>query len=183
MADKVAVQNHAHDLMQRKEFEKALATYRELAVMDPGSPGVNLDISMALSKLKQPVAARIAVASQLTTSECLSRLPTEALNSYCASEMFDSPLSCLKELTSIQQGATIQATLVQMDLGREGSAKRPVESASVQPEAFVRSQASTSRAATPNQPKVANAKGKIGGPRNSLASGEGTDAALGAYSK
>ncbi len=176
-----ALDQKAQKLMGDHQYEKALGSYRELAKMDPAFPGINLDLSMALSKLNQTKPAKQAIDAQLAISMCLAQLFPNELEPYCKAEGFASTATCVKEIGSVQQGAYIQAALVQMDVdhgAKPGAAPKPAALVQVSDLKIPKSTLGVAK----NPAKV-----KVKTPSrlspNSLASGEGTDAALGAYSK
>lgn len=171
----------AQKLMGDGKFDKALTSYRELAKLDPAFPGINLDLSMALSKLNQPQPAKQAIDAQLSISMCLAQLFPNELEPYCKAEGFASTATCVKEIGSVQQSAYIQAALVQLDVDhgtKPGAQPKPAAAVQV-------SELKMPKHTKP--PAVAPAKTKLKtaatSGSNSLASGDGTDAALGAYSK
>ena len=179
-----SVEAAARELADAQRYKDALARYREVALADPGFPGVNLDLSVTLLKLKQTEAAHKAIDTQLAVSQCLAHLPAETLDAYCKSEQFSSTFACMHELDSVQQGAYIQAALVQMNLGHPGTAAPATNTAALVPPPARISPSAAPAAATP----IAHAANKPPAVRkssgdNPLASGSGTDAALGAYSK
>ena len=175
-----ALDRKAQALMGGHQFEKALTSYRELAKKDPAFPGINLDLSMAFSKMNQPQPAKQAIDAQLAISMCLAQLFPNELEPYCKAEGFASTAACVKEIGSVQQGAYIQAALVQMDVdhgGKPGSKPKPAAAVQV-------AQVKSPRPILVAEKAPVKAKVKaVKSPLTSLASGEGTDAALGAYSK
>lgn len=188
-----AMQAHAKQLADDRHYEQALAQYREIAAVDPGFPALNLEISRMLLKLGQPRLAKEAINTQIEVSECLPHLPLDSMDEYCQAHNFPTTLACVKELNSDQQSAYLQAALVQMELGRGLSHEPAAEAATTAsgptpaprhaPAAAALRQAThpllASRTpATEPQPKPI----KHPNP-NQLASGNGTDAALGAYAK
>lgn len=175
------VERRAQRMMEAHKYEEALASFRELAGMDPAFPGVNLDISMALGKLNQPAAAKQAIDSQLALSMCLAQLFPNELEPYCKAEGFASTTECIKELGSIQQGAYIQAALVQMDVEHKGKPQAGVESARVHTPDLPLVKKPVVIAAKEDGP--VKPKRSVPAPSNALANGNGTDAALGAYAK
>ncbi len=108
----------AHNLLDQKLYEAALPELREVARLDPGFPGVNLDESDALLQMKRPEDAREAVDTQLGISECLAKLPSPALDAYCSAEFSPSTVGgCRAQLAHVRQAAELQAALVHLELG------------------------------------------------------------------
>ena len=189
--DTGAMQAHARQLAEASHFDQALVQYRELAVADPGFPGVNLEISRMLLKLNQPRLAKQAINTQIAVSECLPNLQLDSMDEYCKSENFPATLVCMKELNSGQESAYVQAALVQTELGRALSPRLEANASTSALHPVVRPVHATPAPtkpvhtllafqATPGEPKIKPA----GHPNpNQLAAGTGTDAALGAYSK
>ena len=171
----------AQKLMGEGRFEKALASYQGLASRDPAFPGINLDLSMAFSKLNQPLPAKQAIDAQLAISMCLAQLFPNELEPYCKAEGFASTASCVKEIGSVQQSAYIQAALVQMDVDPVAKPGASQKSAAAIQVAESKMQKHT--AVPGNELVKSKSKPPFRITPNSLASGEGTDAALGAYSK
>ena len=194
----IDLQTRGRQLMDQGRYDDALSSYRKIAAVDPGFPGVNLDLSLSLLKLKQTEASKQAINAQIATSECLSHLPADAFEAYCKAEMLNSPESCRQGLGVIQQSAYFQAALVQMELGHPGlpdAVTAGSTSLPISPGGPTALPSATAGGRTVRRPDMALArpdglerpvmKGRTGkslGP-NALASGEGTDADLGAYSK
>lgn len=108
----------AHNLLNQKLYQSALPELREIARLDPGFPGVKLDESEALLHLKRPEDALEAIDAQISSSECLARLPRPALEAYCRMQFPGSTMStCMPELNHIRQAAELQAALVHLELG------------------------------------------------------------------
>lgn len=166
----------AHNLIDQKLFEAALPDLRDIAVLDPGFPGVNLDISASLLQLKRTGEAKSAIDSQIAISDCVSRLPPEELLAYCKSELSAMTLgNCQDELGRIQQAAQLQASLVQMELGNKSpviNTARVISPARVTP-AIVRSSPPQRRVTTARRASAKNS------PDQSLVDGDGTDSSLG----
>ncbi len=173
----------ARDLAHQERYNDALTKYQTLALLDPSYPGLNLEVSMTLSRMKRTEAAKQAIDAQVQVAQCTEALPPAELSAYCKAEGYSSTASCTEELSSIDQAAHYQAALVQMALARGAKgAAIPVSE-----EAQVRALAGTKhdgallaklRPANTDKPKQTKASAS-----NPLASGSGTDAALGAYSK
>lgn len=112
----------ARNLLDQKLYEAALPEIREVARLDPGYPGINLDESDALMQLKRPEDARDAVDTQITISECLAKLPSAALDAYCSTEFSSSTVGgCRPQLAHIRQAAELQAALVHLELGHRAA--------------------------------------------------------------
>ena len=58
----------ARTLLSERRFTDALPQLREVAVADPGYPGINLDIANALLQTNQPTAAREAANRQIAAT-------------------------------------------------------------------------------------------------------------------
>lgn len=112
----------AHGLLDQKMYEAALPELRAVAQMDPSYPGINLDQSDALLQLKRPEDARDAVDTQIGISNCLSKLPSNALDAYCSAEFSPSTVGgCRAQLSHIRQAAELQAALVHLELGHQAA--------------------------------------------------------------
>lgn len=108
----------AHRLLSQKLYDAALPELKSVAQMDPGYPGINLDQSEALLHLHRPDDARDAIDSQINVSECLAKLPSAALDSYCNAEFSPAAAgACRPELARIRQAAQLQAAMVHLELG------------------------------------------------------------------
>lgn len=108
----------ARNLMDQKLYEAALPELRGIARMDPGFPGIQLQVSEALMNLKRPEDAREAIDNQITVSECLARLPGASLDSYCSQQFSaSSGAGCREQLGHIREAAQLQAALVHLELG------------------------------------------------------------------
>lgn len=176
----------ARTLVDQKLFDAALPELRDIAAVDPGFPGINLDISDALVQLKQPAQAKQAIDVQTGISDCLAKLPTEALDVYCKTEFaLSANESCEPQLDRLRQAAQLQATLVKQELG--GSAKEPPVDVAEKAEPRVIPVAAPRIARPPaTQKRVSGpiaAPVRVNAPDKTLMDGEGTDSALGAYSK
>ena len=157
---------------EQQHAEEALAEFRNIATLDPAVPSLYLNISMALMQLKRPEEARSAIDAQLATSDCLTKLQPSDFAAYCHSEMSSqSTESCRRQTLDVRRTAHMQAALVEMELGRAPETMAPsgVASAAPQQESPL--------------PPLMPAKHPAHQADQSLASGTGTDAALGAYSK
>ncbi len=176
------LQTRARELADQKQFADALPAFRNIAAVDPGFPGVNLDLSVSLLQVKRMQEAKAAVDAQLAVSDCLSKLPPDALQAYCKTEMpHTTPDSCREQLASIQKTAHFQAALVQMELGHTGD--EPISAAEAVPLPRPRpkvSQTPHSLAASPAPHKAAapRADREDSGDR-ALRAGSGTDDDLG----
>jgi hypothetical protein len=106
----------ARNLMDQKLYEAALPELRDIAKADPGFPGIQLQVSEALMNLKRPEDAREAIDTQIATSECLAKLPSASLDTYC-SQQFASSGGCREQLGHIREAAQLQAALVHLELG------------------------------------------------------------------
>lgn len=191
----------ARELGRQKRFGEALAKYRDLAVLDPAYPGVNLRLSVTLLALNQGRAAEEAIQSQIAASECVARLSPEALARYCQAESFRSTATCTQELGSIKQEAYYQAALVEGHAGQkpasvevaadpaDGATKQVlVSTAEASPIVGAKSRPSTRLnsaflSVDPAEHIAVKPKPAKAAVANALATGSGTDAALGAYSK
>ena len=185
-------QVHARALLDRGETSEALSRLRSLAAMDGGLPGINLDLSTALLKTHQTEAAKSAVNTQLSASECLARMTPDAVDAYCKVQMTrSSATSCRQELASIERSAHFQSAMVQMEIANSLGGAPSLDTANVsaapQPERRAVHSLLAAGDDSVAQPKAAAAKPKtphtVSGGKNPLAAGAGTDAALGAYSK
>lgn len=192
-ADIKAMQARARELADASHYDQALAQYRSIAEQDPGLPGLNLEISRMLLKLGQPRLAKEAINTQIEVSECLPHLPLDSMDEYCKSHNFPSTLACVKQLNSDQQSAYLQAASIQMELGR-GLSHEPSVDASAAAPTLKAAPHQAHAAVTTNKPAntlvASRATPAETQPKpvrhpnpNQLASGTGTDAALGAYSK
>lgn len=181
----------ARTLLDQKLPTAALPNLSYVAAADPGYPGINLDISDASLQLRYATEARDAVQSQMSISECLARLPPEALDAYCKAELPKATSEgCRAQLTYIGRAAELQSTLVHVELDRPASAA-PVPTTTARAEPTVaRPAASVKRTEEPSTRKTASEPRAEGRPAprktpgdKGLQDGEGTDSALGAYSK
>lgn len=174
----------ARTLLDQKLFDAALPNLGYVAAADPGYPGINLDISDTSLHLKYSEQAKAAIKAQLAISDCLAKLPPESLDGYCKSEMPKStPDGCRAQLSYIGRAAQLQATVVHMELdGRDGSL--PVATAQNEPVIHPRPATLNHMSSEPKRATGATHTGarKSSGDRT-LIDGEGTDLALGAYSK
>lgn len=175
----------AHTLMQQKLFDAALPELRDIAALDPGFPGIHLDISNSLVQMNRPDEAKLAIDSQIEISECLSKLPADGLEAYCKSELSSPNLdSCQPELTRISRAAQSMSALVHVELER-GQPAGNINTASLESHSQLpRTLARPTTAA----PRKAAGTAHAAAPRKSsgdktLMDGDGTDSALGAYSK
>ncbi len=192
IADVRQAQLHAREFLDQQNPSEALARFRSIAAVDPGLPGINLDLSTTLLKLHQTESAKTAINTQIGISECLAQLPLATLEAYCKVQMSDStPESCRQDLAAIQRSAHFQSALVQMalagSLGNMPASLNAPETTAAAPSPHKSGEhllASSRPVDHPSSPKSA-AKPAASHPsgRNPLAGGEGTDAALGAYSK
>ena len=108
----------AHNLLEQRLYEAALPELREIARLDPGYPGIKLDESDALLNLKRPEDSREAIDAQIGVSECLAKLPSAMLDTYCSAQFsIASVAGCRAQLTHIRQAAELQAALVHLELG------------------------------------------------------------------
>ncbi len=173
----------ARDLAHQERFSEALTKYQALSLLDPSYPGLNLEISMTLSRMKQTEAAKQAIEAQVAVGQCTGALQAAELSAYCKAEGYSSTASCTEELSSIDQAAHYQAALVQMALAHGASLATvpPSEDAHLRPMAGTKSNSALMARLKPdNTGKPKPTKAPAGNP---LASGSGTDAALGAYAK
>jgi hypothetical protein len=179
------VRSRARELADQKRFAEALPEFRNIATVDPGFPGVNLDISVSLLQLKHTQEAKQAIDSQIAISDCLAKAPPEAVDAYCKAEMFKtSHDGCVHQLQGIRQSAHYQAALIQMEMG-QAIAGDSTNVAEALPPAkttshakVVHAPADVTEVRKPAQPKMPKNEGD-----NPLQKGTGTDLALGAYSK
>jgi hypothetical protein len=110
---------YAHSLVEKNHFETALPALRNIAVSDPGYPGINLDISETLLKAKHLPEANDAINLQLEISECLSKLPDSDVQAYCKAQWTSAPEGgCSAELAKIDDAAARQAKLVKAELAK-----------------------------------------------------------------
>ena len=153
---------YAHSLVEKNHFETALPALRNIAVSDPGYPGINLDISETLLKSRHLPEANDAINLQLEISECLSKLPDSDVQAYCKAQWTTAPEGgCSVELAKIDDAAARQAKLVKAELAKSSApsviarspASQPVKPA-VPPPAKVASPPPTvaSEAAPPAKP-------------------------------
>ena len=127
IADLNLIQQAARKSATGDRWEAALAKFRELLSKSPGYPGVNLDISDSLMRLKDFDGARKAVNAQLTVSECLSKLPGDEVAGYCKSMDFQLPEACKNRLQSIWQQAYFQSALISTAQGNNDEARGKLE--------------------------------------------------------
>ncbi len=173
----------ARDLAHQERFNEALTRYRALSSVDPSYPGLNLEISMTLSRMKQTEAAKQAIDAQVAVGQCTAALQADELSAYCKAEGYSSTASCTEELSSIDQAAHYQAALVQMALAH-GTSRAPFAAGEDAWERQVAGTKSTSALMAKMKPEnTGKAKPTKTPAGNPLASGSGTDAALGAYAK
>lgn len=181
-----------HNLAAQKLNAAALPELRDVATLDPGYPGINLDISSSLLQLNHPEQAREAIDSQIATSDCLSKLPAESLDAYCKLELPQISLGgCRPQLAHIGHAARLQAALVHLQLGRSlaagsnsmqeksGSSLRTITAGSRVPALKSGNYVSSNPAANTASPPVRRMRSL----ESTLTHGEGTDADLGAYPK
>lgn len=103
----------ALSLVSKKQSAAALQELRNVAAIDPGYPGINLDIADALLKSKRATEAKDAIELQLGISGCLSKLPESELQAYCSSQgSLLSPEGCHTKLSGILDRAVQEASLV-----------------------------------------------------------------------
>ncbi len=112
-ADLAARHKWADALLVKNHTDAALAELRNIAALNPGYPGVNLEISDTLLKSKHANEARDAIKLQLEISGCLSNLPPADVQAYCESEWVSMPQGkCAQELAKINQQAHYEAGLI-----------------------------------------------------------------------
>ena len=100
----------AHRLLDQKLYEVALPEFQEIARLDPGFPGVNLDESEALLHLKRLDEAQVTADAQIGNSECLARLPSTSLESYCSAQYATSSTAgCRPQLAHLREAAQLQS--------------------------------------------------------------------------
>jgi hypothetical protein len=125
---------YARSLVEKNHFETALPALRNIAVSDPGYPGINLDISETLLKSKHLTEANDAVNLQLEISECLSKLPESDVQTYCRSQGTAVPeAGCRAELAKIEDAAARQAKLVKVELAKTSAPAVVARSPAPQP--------------------------------------------------
>ncbi len=201
---------HAHELLQQHRYAPAVSLFREIASADPAYPGINLELSMALMDAQQPDEANEAINAQLAVSNCLAELTPNQLETYCHAEMPGMHTSaCEEQVLDMRRSAHMHAALVQMRLSRDSPGQQESESpATLQsvrsaPEdgtpaasavhaapAMHSQRTATSYTPVPLRTDV-HARPQAPQPprplspsnRNPLATGDETDAALGAYSR
>lgn len=171
----------ANTLFAQQRFEAAVAQLRDLAAADPGYPGINLMLSKSLLHGNHANEARSAIDAQMRISACLAKATPETIEGYCKTELPQSSIDeCISQLASIQQDAEVQTALVYLELDHAGQPETrraladaaPAEEPPI-PERSVKAHPST--APVTRVRKDATDK--------TLIDGDGTDSALGAYSK
>lgn len=110
-------------------YDQALTEFQKLKSLDPGYPGIDLDISATMLHQKDLASARAAVDNQMTVSECISKLPPEQLKSYCERIGKQDQSACSESLNAIWQRAYLQSALIFMDQGEKAKAKEALEQA------------------------------------------------------
>jgi hypothetical protein len=106
-------------LVSRNHSAAALAELRNIADVDPGYPGINLDISHVLLKSQHTTEANDAIKVQLGISECLSKLPESETQAYCKSQWTSiTPEGCRSEVARIHNQAEHQAEMIRMELAQ-----------------------------------------------------------------
>lgn len=172
----------AHTLVEQKLYDAALPDLRYIAAKDPGYPGIHLELSDSLLQLKQPEQAQAAIDSQMAISDCVSKLASDAVDSYCSAEMPQATAEgCRSQLAYIGRATELQAALVRLEVAHQGgtdTVSKPSEVAT---------------AVQPQEAKVGSARRRVASARpapehrssgdKSLMDGDGTDLSLGAYSK
>ncbi len=94
-----------------------------IETLDPGFPGINLEISDALLRAKHASEAKNAVNLQISVSDCLANLSPADQHSYCKSQWTSEPQAgCLAELARINQQAHYEAGLVDAGIRNAGNA-------------------------------------------------------------
>ena len=111
---------YAHSLVEKNHYETALPALRNIAVRDPGYPGINLEISETLLKSRHVPEANDAVNVQLEISQCLAKLPDADAQAYCKSQGI-AEAGCSAELAKIETAATHQAGLVKVELAKSSA--------------------------------------------------------------
>lgn len=112
----------AHSLLQSNHVDGALTELRNIATLDPGYPGIHIEISDALLKAKRNTEAKDAIKLQMEISDCLAKLPQAEAQNYCKAEWVSEPLAgCTLELVKISQQAHYQAGLIDADVARNGA--------------------------------------------------------------
>lgn len=170
----------ARTLMDQRLFDAALPGFRDVATLDPGFPGINLQISQALSGLNRAPEAKTANDAQIAISDCLSKLPPDALEAYCRSELSTGPgRSCAQQLREIQEAAQVQSAVLHLQMAQP---PQRVDTAQLTPSplripAAARAKIETKKLSSGRPGAAKNL------PDKSLMNGDGTDSALGAYSK
>jgi hypothetical protein len=125
---------YARSLVEKSHFETALPALRNIAVSDPGYPGINLDISETLLKAKHLPEANDAINLQLEISECLSKLPDNDVQAYCKAQWTTAPEGgCSAELAKIDAAAARQAKLVKAELAKSPAPSMIARTAAPQP--------------------------------------------------
>jgi hypothetical protein len=179
------IEAHATELAGHRIFDQALEYFHTVAASDPGFPGVNLEISLALLQLKRADDAKRAVDSQLAISECLAKLSPDDLERYCKAEGLATTERCNQTLLSVWQRAHYQAALVQIQYGHAvdtdptatGVAGKIASTAPHPRIARTAGERADGRVADPTTVVTAGSRSK------EMANGRGTDSDLGAYSK
>ena len=168
----------AETLMDQKLFDAALPDLRDIAAADPGFPGINLEIARSLAGLNRPAEAKQAVDTQMEISDCLSKLSPEEVRAYCRAEVAASdPGACRQELARIQQAAVVQSAAVDAEVRPDAAITSSVRGSSS-------GRVLIAAAKTNPVPRRAtHALSAKDSPDKSLMNGDGTDSALGAYSK
>ncbi len=124
----------ARTLLDQKLYTAALPNLGYVAAADPGYPGINLDISDASLQLRYATQAREAVRVQMTVSDCLAKLPPQALDAYCKAELPKATADgCRAQLAYIGRAAELQSTLVHVELDRPGNGAAPATTARAEP--------------------------------------------------
>ena len=109
----------ATSLLKNNHFEGAVTELRNIATLDPGYPGINLDLANALLKTGRASDAKDSIKLQLEISECLSKLPQSELANYCKSAWAAEPRNgCIPEIDAINQKAHYQAGVIDNQLAR-----------------------------------------------------------------
>jgi hypothetical protein len=143
----------ARSLLVSNQVEPALAELRKIAILDPGYPGINLEIADALLKSKHPGDAKDAIRLQIEISECLAALPAKNVEDYCKSQWATEPKGgCVAQLAGINQEAHYQSGRVDAELTRPAeprTAPATVAVASPTPRVVAPSSPAPTAAATP----------------------------------
>lgn len=173
---------HVKDLKFQKRYDAALTGLRDIAASDPGYPGINLDISDLDLQMRRAQQARDAVSAQIAISDCLATLPAPALDAYCKAEFpLDTTDTCHSSLGRIKASAQLQAGVVTQELSRSfavaSSTGRPRQTGLAATVPATRSTIAV-RGDQPHRPAARRPSRD-----QSLVEGQGTDSALGAYSK